>query len=640
MGTLNLGLESLNNGFGSKSKGVAGMVVKIGNMHNAQYAVDIASKKVVAIICKDRAVRDAISSLQDAKATIKTYGASESIMSLFNSENELANALGIYIPKVTSINSSLVGVACCEAIDEKTAEAYDLVKTFFNELVCNVEKFVEDLQEVTGRQKDTLLSVGNGLLNDITKIDGTEFANTPVFGYSNVAFNERLSALNGIVDGLGDCEVSEDGISQFKPMLELLGYTVVGEGEVEETDEVGLETEVEEVETEVEEVSDVTEEIVIEQSTDASVESILAEAENNEPIVDPVIEESDTPSTEPTQKTMATFGWNPETIAASARGMCALLDKAGNLRSVRNRIFDLKNKAFSAIDALQEPVSSDVVEEIVSAGAPETETELDIEETIEETHIDETPEPTVEPEIVSTEGLQGTTCIESCRIYAGFFGTALSVWNKSVGEMVNQLITMMGKLKEAEVSNDAPGAVQIEEVTTDEPAGTVDEESPAIVESIEESPNNNNEVNLMFHNENEGGVCPPEYVPEAEPLVLEGVGEETEPQPPGDVVHIEEVETPEDDQFETDLPGEDDDDVDGSSDDPAPDTIPETFEEFEAREGGSDDDVVETAPDDFEEVEDEEGGSDDDANVVPDAIDDGSDADVGTSEEALFQWKF
>lgn len=635
MGTLNLGLESINERFGSKSKGIAGMVVKIGNMHNAQYAVDVASKKVVAVICKDRAIRDAIDILQRAKVTIKTYGASESIMSLFNANNELSHALGMYIPQITSVNSDLIGVSCCEAIDEKTAEAYELVKTFFNELVLNVKAFVQDLQEVTARQKETLLSIGNGLLNDITSIDGTEFANTPVFGYSKDAFAERLSALNGLVDGLGTCEVSEESIDKFKPMLELLGYTVLGESEIEETENVEIEPEV--LETDDEEVSDTAEEIVIEQSTDSSAESIMEDQEGNETIVEPVIQESETPGIVPAQKTMATFGWNPETIAENVRGMCALLDKAGNLRSVQDKIFELKNKAFSAIDALKEPVSSDVVEDIV-----EEVTSVDVPETTDEPVVIQ-PEPSTDPAVLSTENLKGTNCIESCRIYAGFFGSALSVWNKAVSEMVNQLITMMGKLKEAEVPADAPGAVPVEEVTTDEPAGTVDEESPAPIETPEESPNNNNdEVNPMIPEENTGGVCPPEFVPEAEPLALEGVGEETEPQPPGEVVHIEEVETPEDEQFETDLPGEDDDDVEGSDDDAENETIPETFEEFEKREGGSDDDEVDTevAPDDFEDVEDEEGGSDDDANVVPDAIDDGSDAGVGTSEESLFQWKF
>lgn len=508
MGTLNLGFDAIT---GSKGKrhfyNGYGSVIAIGKMHNAQYAVDVAAKKVVAVISKDREVRKAVAILKQTKTTIKAYGASESIMSFFNIGDQLAGALGIEIPEITSINASAVGIACCESIDEKVCAAYDLVKKFFDELVSTVAVFFEELQEVTASQKETLEELSQGLLSDIETIDAESFAKKDVFGFAHKVFVARLEALNGIVDKLGTCDIDADTIAEFEPLLAELGYKVREENEIEE-------------ETPAEAVSEAPakEEVLETKHEEAvSTESVTEDGE----IVSAPIEE---PADVAQEKSMAVFGWNPATIRDSISGMCELLGKVEGLRPVEAKITELKNKAFAAIDA-----------ECTTEEAPVVETPL-TEEAPVAPDTTEQEIPTIAPE-ASTEELSGSLAIENYRICAGFFGSAITLFQKNVSEMVNQLVTLIGSLKECEVEKTAPEAVPVEQVTTEEPTGPEVEETPAPAE-------------------NNGEIVEPDNVPDTEPIAPDEADDETLPEPVGGAEHTEETETPPEDQPETDLPGE------------------------------------------------------------------------------------
>ena len=216
---LKLGMESILAATKQTAAKKNNVLFAIVSMNNAKACVDLAAKKVVSVICTDRKVREAVANLQAAKHCIKTYGASESIMAIFNDGNQLANALRLEIPEITSINASSVGIACCEAIDEKVVEANALIKKFFEELCANVANFFEKLEEVTECQKCTLTGLAQDILADIEAIDAESFAREKVFGYAQKVFMERLAALNTLADKLGAAEPNAEAVAEFKPVL-------------------------------------------------------------------------------------------------------------------------------------------------------------------------------------------------------------------------------------------------------------------------------------------------------------------------------------------------------------------------------------------------------------------------------------
>ena len=504
MGTLNLGLEVLRDSKFTKvkSKNGSDMVIAIGNMQNAQYAVDVVSKKVVAVVCRDRDVRNAVASLKQAKVTIKAFGASESIMSLFNAGNQLSDALGLAIPEITSVNASSVGLACCEAIEQKTLSAYSLVNTFFKDLVANVTLFFEKLDDVTTSQKKALEEVASGMLSNLDTIDAVSFANMPIFGFAKTTFDERLNALNGIIELVGNCEATPSCIEEFRPLLEVLGYQVREEAVIEP-----------ETVQEAEETAPESSTVLHEEHAPVTSTEDIVEGEDVAPV-------AEVPADVPQEKTMAVFGWNPATIRDGVNGMCELLGKVGGLRPIQDKILELQQKALAAID-------SESTQEEEPAVAP-----------IEEDTPTQEEEPApVDPEVLSTEALEGEEAIESCRTIAGFFGVALTLFQSNVTEMVNQLVTMVGKLKAVEVEAESPAAVPVEEVTTEAPIGPV----APVTEPVSDT----------------GEIVEPDNVPDTEDVEPDAIDDETLPQPVGGAEHTEEVETPTEDQPDTDLPGED-----------------------------------------------------------------------------------
>ncbi len=484
---LNLGFGSL---VGDKSKSSSTMLATIVDMHNAQYAVDIASKKVVAVISHDREVREAVAILKQTKHVVKTYGASESIMAIFNTDDQLANAIGIAIPEITSVNVSAVGIACCEAIDEKVVSATNLVRTFFNDLVASAAIFFEKLDEVVASQKQALDALTNGILNEIEAIDAEAFAKEEVVGYAQVVFMSRVKALAELSNKLSDTLPNDDNIDEFKNLLKILGYEIRENNVIEE-------------ETPAEAASDAppAEEIMHAPPAPAT-EDLDADESNTE-----VVPENE-PADKAQEQTMAVFGWNPTTIKEAVNATSVMLDSANNLRSINDQLLKLQNCANQVIDEIN--ISPDTLPEVI----PEA-TDVVLEESGSTEGLDENSSPMEK--------------LESYRECAAFFGEIITIYQSNTAELVNQLVVLCGKLTKVELAIDAPEATPVEEITTENPTGE------NITNELEE----------------------PEHVPETEPIEYgTEIDEETEPQPGDDIEHIVETETPEQDQPNTDLPGE------------------------------------------------------------------------------------
>lgn len=302
--------------------------MNISNMHNTAFAVDMAAKKVVAIVTADREIRNAVSTLRSAKANINTYGASEAVMCIFNENNMLADVLGMSIPTITEDNAKAVGTACVENIDATVDSAYDKVKEFFAAICEAAAKFFERFKAQAECQCATIGEVITNIIDKAEGIDGAELGKENVFGYTQPVFMERISALQFIIDNLASCGCTNEELRKFEPALKTLGYKVVEKNESDAA---------------------VAPETPAEQAADAPAP--------NE-VMDPVQEPAEKVSSEDVapdaaqEQPMAVFRWTQATIKTSAESLKALLAGAGKFDGVATKLGEVRGNVMAAIETV------------------------------------------------------------------------------------------------------------------------------------------------------------------------------------------------------------------------------------------------------------------------------------------------
>ena len=460
--------------------------LKIANMHNSAFAVDVAKRKLVAVVAHDRAVCDAVNLLANAKSVIKTYGASESIMAYFNQGNQLADCIGMSIPEITEANASAVGIACCESIDSTVVGAYDKVKEFFDALISTANNFFSKLKIQTASQSETIDTIVDNIIDSSESISADEFAKLEVFGYTQPVFMNRVVALQFINDHLATCEANNESMLQFGPALKSLGYKIV-----EKSSEGIMDGETDQIESELQIVPDTAEEAPAEggeQPTPAEG----GEGEAAAPAPAPAAE-----SLAPAQHTMAAFLWNPSTVRSAAVAIKAILVGSEKLSNVSTSLGNIQGTVVSAI----ETITSD-----------DNANKVDAEATI-------------------TSG----------RRYAAFVGDILAIYSSASNELVDQVVCMSAKLvaskptaSEAAPAEGAPAPANGEPKEGDQPAKPEGEgDAPATPAEGEPAKN---------------GVENPENVPQTKPVDPNApVCPNGEPQP-GKAPHVQPTETPESQQ--------------------------------------------------------------------------------------------
>lgn len=448
---LNLMLDALKDTKATKKD--KAFWITLSKMQNTKFAVDIAAKKVLAVVSHDKRVKEAVRNLRVAKALITRHGATESIMAIFNHNDSLADAIGIQIPAINSLNARSVGITCCEGIDEKVVEAYDIVKKFFDDMISTLAEFFENLEESAACQYETIGVICEELLEDVEFIDAEEFAKDEVFGYTQPVFMERVAALKYIATNLTSLDSSADSLKTLEPYLKTLGYNVVEkaaeeltepvpeEGAAAVAEEPELEI-VEETEKEAEEDAPAPSEVMnpdpvvddepdkgddVGKEPEAGETQVSTEEEGSaEP--DSTPPESDGPADAPQEQNMAVFRWTPETIKKAAESLRELLGDVKNLKGVATTIGEIKGKVEAAIDYLQNAENTE--------GRAEKEAE-----------------------------------IECGRRYAAYVSEVLVLFKKALDELVDQIICISAKFKSSEVEKEDEDAVPVEDVTLDDPLG-------------------------------------------------------------------------------------------------------------------------------------------------------------------------
>ena len=525
MNCIDLHLDELGCSTTSSSNPV--VWVEMANMLNTRFAVDVAAKKVLQIVSEDKQIHKAVSTLKNAKATIKTYGASESIMCIFNSGNMLSDVIGMEIPQITAENVDAVSMACCENIDATVVDAYAKVVEFFNNIVNSLVTFFARLQESATARISTIDSLMNQLTNDVVKIDAVEFSNDEVFGFTQPVFMERANALQFINDNLATIGTSPEELKAFAPYLKTLGYKVIDSAEsLLEGDEAPVEI-VPETTKEAEQTAPEPAEVLNPQPVlqGDPAEVVSTEEGDEQPVVTTTPAQTDGPADGAQSQSMAVFRWTPSNIAVAATAVKTIFGTVDKFAKVTEVVSGVKANVDAAIKAIQTTGENQEANEAV---------------------------------------------IEHGRGYASFVGEVIAVYNGAVNELADQVIAMLGKLAD----NKSEKGVEPSAITTEDPMGVnaryqaaeqKQEEQPASPEGGEqpkedpdkeepkgeqkESSSEEPAASPAEGGETKNNVETPENVPNDKPLddPAEGVDPNGEPHP-GKAPHVEPTETPEGEQ--------------------------------------------------------------------------------------------
>ncbi len=413
---INLNLKSiLAPKYNSKKVASKGFFwIHLANMQNCQVALQMKGNKISRVICQDKAVYDAVATLKQAKALFTEHGATEGLLAVFNDGNQLSNAIGIEIPTVNSLNTRQVGKLCCEGIDTIVENAYAKVCEFFNELAKTICDYLDKLCETSKCQQETLNDLANDLLGNIETIDAAAFATDEVFGFTQPVFMERIKALEDINSTMPALDPAN--LAEIEPALKTLGYQVEEKTEIVEESPATAEAEApapEEVmsapvaETPAPEAGKSQEDL--EQREVA--EAIPAEA----------------PADAPQEQEMAVFRWTPTNLKEATLALAAVIGKCDNIVKAKDIVAKCKDAVCTKIEQIN-----------TLEGEAKIEAEDDI---------------------------------ENCRKFAATVGTIAQLYGTACSHMVDQIVTMCGKLKKAEVPEQAPAATPVEEVTEQKPLG-------------------------------------------------------------------------------------------------------------------------------------------------------------------------
>lgn len=523
MSGLNLHLDTFD--VNQKSPKSQMVWVDMANMINTRFAVDIAAKKVTAVVTNDRKICNALSTLKNAKSVIKTYGASESIMCIFNSGNTLSDVIGMEIPAITAENAKAVGIACCENIDETIVNAYEKVKVFFDQIVESAGTFFTKLQDQATSQNAMIDRVVSSISSEAAKIDAVSFNSDDIFGYTQPVFMERVNALQYINDNFASLGTSSEELRTLEPYMKVLGYKIVETGTEsllegdEETPSVQIvpETPKEAEQTAPEPAEVLNPQPVLTGDPAEVISTEEGEGEEKQPVVTTTPVTPVEPADAPQEQTMAVFRWTPSNIVVAAGAVKNVLYSVPKFADVYNKLGTVRDDVTKSIETIQMDSSQkDFCESTISAG----------------------------------------------RSYAAFLGDVIAVYSASVNELVDQVLTMAGKL----VVNASDKGVAPEAITTEDPMGldakyvnedpkeATPEEDPKGKQaepSGEEPATDPKEAEQEdpAAGETKNGVETPENVPNDKPLddPAKGVDPNGEPHP-GNAPHIEPTETPEGEQ--------------------------------------------------------------------------------------------
>ena len=388
--------------------------IHLANMQNCQVALEMKGNKISRIICQDKAVYDAVATLKQAKALFTEHGATEGLLAVFNDGNQLANAIGIEIPNVTSLNTRQVGKLCCEGIDNVVENAYAKVCEFFHSLAHTVCDYLDKLCETSKCQQETLNDLANDLLGNIEAIDAAAFATDEVFGFTQPVFMERIKALETINAAMPTLDPAK--LAEIEPALKTLGYQVEEKVAIVEESPAVAEAE-----------APAPEEVM---SAPVAETPAAEEGKSQEDLEQRETAEAipvEGPADAPQEQEMAVFRWTPANLKEATLALAAVIGKCENIAKAKDIVCKCKEDVCAKVEQ-------------INAMEGDAKAKADGE-------------------------------IEECRKFAATVGTVAQLYGTACSHMVDQVVAMCGKLKKAEVPEQAPVATPVEEVTEQKPLG-------------------------------------------------------------------------------------------------------------------------------------------------------------------------
>lgn len=388
--------------------------IHLANMQNCQVALQMKGDKITRVICQDKAVYDAVSTLKQAKALFMEHGATEGLMAVFNDGNQLANAIGIEIPNITSLNTRQVGKLCCEGIDNVVESAYAKVCEFFHSLAHTVCDYLDKLCETSKCQQETLNDLANDLLGNIEAIDAAAFATDEVFGFTQPVFMERIKALEAINAAMPSLDPAK--LSEIEPALKTLGYQVEEKVAIVEESPAVAEAE-----------APAPEEVMSAPVAETPAPEAGKSQEDLEQRETVEAIPADGPADAPQEQEMAVFRWTPANLKEAVLALAAVIGKCDNIAKAKDIVCKCKSDVCAKVEQ-------------ICAADGDAKVKADAE-------------------------------IEECRKFAATVGTIAQLYGTACSHMVDQAVAMCGKLKKAEVPEQAPAATPVEEVTEQKPLG-------------------------------------------------------------------------------------------------------------------------------------------------------------------------
>lgn len=267
---------------------------------------------------RSKKIKDAYTLLRNTKTALLQYGPTKSLMGIMNKNGELAHAIHVDIPKITSENKHRVVKDIVNGIDNTVGELMDRLCSYSKANLNELTKLADEYATLAVNQKSVLCD----LRQHISAIGYNEqetVADTKLCGCSKENFSNRISALRSLHKSLTSAWPNWSQHS-LRHALDKFGYKLVvdcGEDlEPEEQPEEPLDPEMVVVpKGDVQEGSDTP----------------IPDSETDPSEVTPSVENPPTDS-------MHNLGWSRKTMLDSINSLIAAVDKVKELHVLKEHV--------------------------------------------------------------------------------------------------------------------------------------------------------------------------------------------------------------------------------------------------------------------------------------------------------------
>ena len=177
------------------------------NLESAAFEFNLEDNELVGLLSNYESFERDLESLEDLQAVLEKTDATEGLMAFINKDNNLAQALGISIPEVTTENAHVITQATLEGIGNTIARTWNAIIAFFKNLIIRIKAWFIKVISFRGSLEKKLVQCKTKLA-DVKNLS-SKFGEKDYTGYSNTNFVAIVTDLNAFIDVFGRIDPAE-----------------------------------------------------------------------------------------------------------------------------------------------------------------------------------------------------------------------------------------------------------------------------------------------------------------------------------------------------------------------------------------------------------------------------------------------